>query len=343
MRKDWRQAIVRLGSNIEQAILNLNSSALKIILVVDHDDSFQGTITDGDIRRAFISGATMLDSIDRIINKNAITLGPDVDQSTVKFLMLEKSIHQIPIISHSRKLVGLYLWDEINEITYQNSLFLIMAGGYGMRMRPLTENCPKPMLHIANKPILEHIILRAKAQGFSRFAISVNYLREKIKKYFGDGMKFGVSIEYLEEDIPLGTAGAIGMLKEIPNQPIVVMNGDIYTDLNFKLLLDFHHVNSADATMVVRVHEWQSPYGEVDIDGLRIVGFKEKPIISSYINTGIYVIAPEAIGYLTNKDHCDMPQFFELIQSKGKNVIAYKMNDRWMDIGRPEDLNNAFI
>jgi len=207
-----------------------------------------------------------------------------------------------------------------------------------MRLRPHTENCPKPMLSVAGKPILEHIIERAKSEGFDHFVLAIHYLGHMIEEHFGDGGHLGVQIDYLREDFPLGTAGAISLLKPLPDAPFVVTNGDVISDIRYGELLDFHIRHTAAATMAVRVHEWQHPFGVVRMKGSEIIGFEEKPITRSYINAGVYALDPEVLNFLTDCTHCDMPTLFEKLQRRKKRTVAYPMHEPWLDVGRPDDL-----
>jgi NDP-sugar pyrophosphorylase family protein len=218
---------------------------------------------------------------------------------------------------------------------------VIMAGGKGTRLRPYTENCPKPLLQVAGKPMLEHIIERAKQEGFTRFVLSINYLGHMIESYFGDGAELGVEIEYLKEDSPLGTAGALALLNPLPDAPFVVTNGDVITDIRYGELLDFHIRHASAATMAVRVHEWRHPFGVVQMHGVEIVGFEEKPISRSHINAGVYVLEPTALNELAIDAHCDMPTLFERLQANSKRTVAYPMHEPWLDVGHPDDLLTA--
>jgi NDP-sugar pyrophosphorylase family protein len=216
-----------------------------------------------------------------------------------------------------------------------------MAGGKGTRLRPHTENCPKPLVRVAGKPMLEHIIDRAKLEGFNDFTLAVYYLGHMLEEYFGDGSRFGVNIEYLRESAPLGTAGALSLLNPRPDVSFVVTNGDVLTDIRYGELLDFHSRHAAAATMAVRTHEWQHPYGVVQTRGMEIVGFEEKPVARSHINAGVYVLSPEALDELECGVPCDMPTLFERLQSSSRRIFAYPMHEPWLDVGRPEDLENA--
>nr|WP_269750418.1 sugar phosphate nucleotidyltransferase [Leptospira chreensis] len=217
-----------------------------------------------------------------------------------------------------------------------------MAGGKGIRLRPHTENCPKPLLPVNGKPMLEHIIIKAKKEGFYKFRIAIQYLGHMIEEYFEDGSKFGVEIEYLKEELPLGTAGALSLLPTKDRySSIVVTNGDVLTDISYSDLLGFHKLQHSDATMAVRLHEWQHPFGVVQMDGLKLVGFEEKPFYRSYVNAGIYVVNHEYLQNISKVDVTDMPTFFFQMLETGKKVIVFPMHEKWLDVGRPEDFEKA--
>jgi NDP-sugar pyrophosphorylase family protein len=215
---------------------------------------------------------------------------------------------------------------------------IIMAGGLGTRLRPQTETCPKPMLPVAGKPMLEHIIQRAKLEGFHRFILAIHYLGHMIEDYFGDGALLGVKIDYLREEASLGTAGALSLLDPLPDLPFVVTNGDVITDIRYGELLDFHDRQGAAATMAVRQHEWRHPFGVVQMNGVEIVGFEEKPIARTHINAGVYALDPSTLGVLERSAHCDMPTLFERLQGGGRKTVAYPMHEPWLDVGRISDL-----
>jgi NDP-sugar pyrophosphorylase family protein len=253
-------------------------------------------------------------------------------------LMLANKIQQIPVVDDQHRLVCLHLWDEITTLPERSNLLVIMAGGMGTRLRPHTENCPKPLLPVAGKPMLEHIIERAKLDGFRHFVLAIHYLGHMIESHFGNGEGLGVQIDYLREQSPLGTAGALGLLNPAPSLPFVVTNGDVITDIRYGELLDFHIRHGAVATMAVRLHEWQHPFGVVQIQGAEIVGFEEKPITRSHINAGVYTLDPDALGLLGAGIHCDMPSLFERLKALGHRTVAYPMHEPWLDVGRPDDL-----
>ncbi|NDB69693.1 MAG: nucleotidyl transferase [Methylocystaceae bacterium] len=299
--KDWRKALLPEDVSIQQAIRNLDHSALQIALVVSPDGVLIGVLQ----------------------------------------FMQANLIHQLPVIDEKRKVIGLHLWDELMTPVQRPNLMVIMAGGQGSRLRPHTENCPKPLLPIGGKPMLEHIIERAKVDGFQRFVLAIHYLGHMIEDYFGDGSRWQVKIDYLWEESPLGTAGALSLLKPQPDAAFVVSNGDVLTDIRYSELLDFHRRHGAVATMAVRLHEWQHPFGVVHTKGVDITGFEEKPIARSHINAGIYAMEPAALNTLIDGEACDMPTLFSRLQERAARTIVYPMHEPWLDVGRAADYKAA--
>ncbi len=333
----WCQAILPANATIAEAIRNLDKIAIKIVLVANEVGVLEGTVSDGDIRRGLLKGLDMNSPLTSIINHDALVVPPEMGRELVMQLMLANKIQQIPVVDQQHKIVGLHLWDELTTPPTRPNLMVIMAGGSGKRLLPHTENCPKPLLPVAGKPMLEHIIERSKLEGFNHFVIAIHYLGDMIEAHFGDGEQLGVQIEYLREKSPLGTAGALALLNPLPDVPFVVTNGDVITDIRYGELLDFHIRQAATATMAVRVHEWQHPFGVVQTQGVEIVGFEEKPIARSHINAGVYALDPFALSVLTTDAHCDMPTLFERLQVKRQRTVAYPMHEPWLDVGRPDD------
>ena len=334
----WHQALVPANASIQQAIRNLDQVAIKIVLVVNEAGELEGTVSDGDIRRGLLKGLDLNSPITSIIHRNALVVPPEMGREMVMQLMVANKIQQIPVVDERHHVVGLHLWDEITTSPTRSNLMVIMAGGMGTRLRPHTENCPKPLVSVAGKPMLEHIIERAKTEGFSHFVLAIHYLGHMIEDYFGNGERLDVRIDYLREQSPLGTAGALALLNPRPGAPFVVTNGDVITDIRYGELLDFHIRHSATATMAVRVHEWQHPFGVVQTQGVDIVGFEEKPVARSHINAGVYALDQDALSLLSANAHCDMPTLFERLQAKAKRTVAYPMHEPWLDVGRPDDL-----
>jgi len=340
-QKKWRGALLLSKATIEQAIENLNKNAIKIVLVANNSGKLVGTISDGDIRRGLLKNLSLHNSIESIINKNPLVATPEMGRDIVKQLMVANKIQQIPVVDKQRNVVGLYLWDEMTTTLPRENIMLVMAGGLGTRLGEYTLSCPKPLLPIAGKPMIEHIIERAKLEGFNRFLIAINYLGHMIEQYFGCGERLGVEINYLREKTPLGTAGALSLIHPRPVVPIIVTNGDVITDIKYGELLDFHIRHGASATMAVRLHEWQNPFGVVQTEGVEIVGLEEKPVVRSHINAGVYALNPDSLSLVKKTTACDMTSFFEILRNKGKRTVAYPMHEPWLDIGRPEDLNRA--
>lgn len=334
----WHKAILPLNATIGEAIRNLNEVPVKIVLIANEAGMLEGTISDGDIRRGLLKGLVLESPISSVIHRNSLVVPPELARELVLQLMVANKIQQIPVVDERHHIVGLHLWDEITTTPKRPNVMIIMAGGMGKRLHPFTENCPKPMLLIVGKPMLEHIIDRAKQEGFNHFVLAIHYLGRMIEDHFGNGERLGVQIDYLREQTPLGTAGALSLLNPIPTAPFVVTNGDVITDIRYGELLDFHTRHTATATMAVRVHEWQHPFGVVQTQGVEIVGFEEKPISRSHINAGVYALDPIALSVLSADSHCDMPTLFERLQAKSKRTVAYPMHEPWLDVGRLDDL-----
>ena len=337
----WRKAILQDNAILQDAIINLDKVAIKIVLVVNDEGVLQGTISDGDIRRGLLRGLNLNSTIESIIHHNPLVVTEEIGREDVRKLMVANKILQIPVVDDLHHIVGLYLWDEIAIPLVRPNLMIIMAGGKGTRLLPHTENCPKPMLTVSGKPMLEHIIERAKSQGFSHFVLAIHYLGYVIEDYFGNGDRIDVRIDYLREQNPLGTAGALSLFNPRPDVPFVVTNGDVLTDIHYGELLDFHINHQASATMAVRVYEWQNPFGVVQTTGVDITGFEEKPVHRSYINAGVYALGSDVLDYLDADSHCDMPTLFERLKMNAKRTVAFPIHEPWLDVGRPDDLVSA--
>ena len=337
----WRDSIVKINTPIKIAIERLNKVGIKIALVLDENYRLLGTISDGDFRRGMLSGLTLEDSVEKIMNKNPRTVNEGTSRLEILKLMNDTKILQIPIVDRNNSVIGLHLWDDISAQAKYSNIMVIMAGGKGSRLHPQTENRPKPMLLVAGIPILEHIIQRARSQGFNHFIIAINYLGQIIEDYFKDGHKFGVKIEYLHEDVPLGTAGALSLLSHKQDNAFIVTNGDVITDINYSDFLEYHTVQNAAATVAVHTHEFQIPYGVVQINGLEVESYEEKPIVSSLINAGVYALDPDILDLITEPKFRDMPELLDISRDLKKKVIVYPLHESWIDIGRPIDLEIA--
>lgn len=337
----WRKAVLTSDATLHQAVRNLNDSTLQIVLVADASGVLVGTITDGDIRRGLLRGLGLDSAIDTVIKRDAFAAPTEMTREAALRLMQTNQIAALPIVDERRRLVGLHLAHEKRTAAGRPNLMVIMAGGQGTRLLPFTEKCPKPLLPVQGRPMLEHIIERARAQGFSRFVISLGYLGEMIESHFGDGSRWQVEIQYLREQQPLGTAGALDLLRPRPAEPFVVTNGDVVTDVNYAEMLDYHTRSNAAATMAVRLHEWQHPFGVVYTKGIEIVGFEEKPVSRTYVNAGIYVLDPTAADHVGAREHCDMPTIFARLKNAAARVIVYPIHEAWADLGRLQDFGAA--
>lgn len=330
---------LKAENSILEVINNIENSQYQICFIVDDEGRLIGSITDGDIRRGLIQGYSINSKASEIMNSNPVSILKSHSERKAQTIMSSNNMKQLPVIDENNLLVGLHLMDKILNLAPKDNFILIMAGGFGKRMLPLTEHLPKPMLKVGEKPILEHIILNAKAQGFTKFMISLHYLGDLIIDYFGDGSSLEVSIEYIHEEDPLGTAGALSLLDPVPELPFIVTNGDIIADINYANLLHFHESNESEATMAIKKYELQNPYGVVKTNGLQIISFDEKPIHTSYVNAGIYALNPSSLKYLKQNTPCDMPNFFETIRNNKHFISAYPIHETWADVGRPIDLS----
>ena len=343
--KDWKKSVVLPTATVAAAVESLNATGSRIVLVADSDMKLAGIVTDGDLRRGLLKGAGMTDPVATVMSRGTATAKPSDSNAHLAALMTERGFLHLPVVDEAGRLVGLKLVTEVMSTPSRQNWVVLMAGGLGMRLRPLTENTPKPMLEVGGKPVLETILERFLACGFYNFFISVNYRGEAIEDYFGSGTRHGANIHYLHEKEPLGTAGALSLLPELPGLPCLVSNADVLTTLNYSGFLDFHHLNAAVATMGVREYSMQVPYGVIQTQGNRLMSIEEKPVRKDFVNGGIYALSPLALelmyGEVGRGVYLNMPELFTLLMDKGLTTAAYPINEYWLDIGRPEDLARA--
>jgi len=338
---NWKQARVDPTTQIRKVLKAIDSNEFQIALVVDQNDVLLGTITDGDIRRGILRGISLNESARKVMNPHPVTATPSESSDQMLMRMQEKSIHQIPVIDKSGRVIGIEIKDHLILPGSCDNWVVLMAGGLGTRLRPLTADCPKPLLPVGNKPILETILENFREHGFKKFFFSVYYRDEMIREHFGDGSRFGVEITYLKEKSRLGTAGALSLLPRKPKSPMIIMNGDLLTKINFTQLLSFHKENEVSATMGVREYDFQVPFGVVKMEKHHILGIDEKPIQRFFVNAGVYVLEPEVLKYVPKNSIIDMPKLLqELIRSQ-KRVSAFPIREYWLDIGRMEDFTRA--
>ncbi len=330
--KNWKKSLILENSMVFNAIKKLEQTGFQIVLVVNKKNELIGTLTDGDIRSGILKGVSLKIPVYKLANKNPLTVKKNESKSKIDNLMFKHSIFQIPVVKN-KKVIGLHLKKEkkyqVNEV---NNYFFIMAGGKGKRLMPLTKNTPKPLLKYKNRPLIEHLLIKAKEDGFLNIVISLNYLGYKIKNWLKDGKKFGLKIKYILEKKPLGTAGALSFIKKKIKKPILITNCDIITDLNYNSLLEYHQKKRADITLVVKEYRTTSSFGEVQIKNQKIKNIIEKPISLSYINAGIYILSPNIIQYLKKNEKIDMNEFIDKMINKKKKIIPYPMTEKWSDV-----------
>lgn len=344
MNYNWENTLINPKSSIKHALEIINNEALRVALVVDDNKKLLGVITDGDIRRGLLQDLSLNDPASSVMKVSPVTAKFGTSKEELISVMKAKSILAIPLIDETGTVIGLETFhNALRQPRYDNPV-LIMAGGFGSRLKPLTDDCPKPMLKIGNKPILETIIKNFVKSGFHHFYLSTHYMPEIIEDYFGDGSDFGIKITYIHEKEPLGTGGALGLLPKdkIGDLPLILMNADILTNMNFERLLQFHANSGAAATMCVREYEYQIPYGVVNGDKHVIKSIREKPIERFFVNAGIYVLSKKIIESVPQNSRIDMPTLLDA-HIKNENIHMFPIHEYWLDIGKIDDFNRAQV
>lgn len=337
---EWKRATVSPGDSIRNAIKKLDASGLQIVLVT-LEDRLLGTVTDGDVRRSLLRNVPLDNPIADIMNRQPQVMRQGDSLQQARQRMRDQRIHQLPVLDENDSLVDLLLLDDLVAVETQPAVVVLMAGGLGKRLRPMTYETPKPLLHVGGKPLLQTIIEALVDQGFRDIYLSLNYKAELFEEHFGDGSRFGAEIKYVREDEPRGTAGALSLLPERPEVPIIVMNGDLLTSINFGNLLRFHRESSALATMCIREYAVQVPYGVIQIEKDRLTKIIEKPSHEFFINAGIYALSPKALDHLPRDGFFDMPTLFTRLIDRGLEAAAFPIREYWLDIGQIEDLERA--
>ncbi|HZS37721.1 MAG TPA: nucleotidyltransferase family protein [Polyangia bacterium] len=332
---------VRAGATLRDAMLALESGGTEVTLVVGGDRQLVGIVTDGDLRRALLRGATLDTSIDGFVNARFVSVGPAAARTEVLDQMQARRIGQIPIVDDDGTLVGLHLMHDVLGTPERANWAVIMAGGRGTRLAPLTENVPKPMLRVAGRPILERLVLHAVGFGIRRLFLAINYLGSVVEEHFGDGARFGCRIEYLREPRALGTGGALSLLPEPAREPLLVMNGDLVTQANLGAMLDAHAHGGHAATLGVRRYFHTVPFGCVEIESGRVRAMEEKPTLTRLVNAGIYVLGPQVVGRVVRDTELALPSLLDDCLQRGESVSAFEIEDDWIDVGQREQLAQA--
>ncbi|OKP85808.1 alcohol dehydrogenase [Paenibacillus helianthi] len=337
----WREILITPETTILKTMEIIDRSSLQFAVVVDIEHRLLGTVTDGDIRRGILRGFPLETSIEHVMNNQPVYERQGKRTSFYKESIREKQLKQLPIVNDRKQIVNILFAENILNFLQKDNIVVLMAGGMGTRLRPLTDDIPKPMLKVGGKPILETIIESFKSFGFTNFMLSVNYKKEVIENYFQDGSQFGVRIQYIEEGKRLGTAGALSLLSQQPKLPFFVMNSDLLTKINYEQLLDFHQQTKSMATLCVREYEYQIPYGVIETEQHRLVSIVEKPKHKSFVNAGIYVLDPEVLQYVPEDEFYDMPDLFKKLIAVNKEVSAFPLREYWLDIGQAADYDKA--
>lgn len=329
------------SSTIKEALEIIDSGAMQIAIVVDAQDRLIGTLTDGDIRRGLLNGLDLNSPIDPIIFRNPTVAKISDTKEEILKKALAKKLHQIPLIDDDGKVISIKEIEELVRPNFKSNKVILMVGGLGSRLKPLTNDIPKPMLKVGNKPILQTIVEKFSEYGYINIVMCVNYKACIIQDYFGNGEEFGVKIEYILETERMGTAGALSLLNVKPSEPFFVMNGDLLTNVNFEHLHVYHLTNQSMATMSVREYDFQVPYGVVNIENSKIVSIEEKPTHKFFVSAGIYMLSPEILEYIPQNQFYDMPTLFEKLIKEQQTVISFPLREYWLDIGKIEEYERA--
>lgn len=330
----FKKLIINKNKKVKDVLEIFNSTGVPTCFIKNKNNQIVATATDGDIRRKYINKKKDEMPISKFMNSSPLHVKENDNPRSVEILMKSKAALYVPILNKNKKMIGLFSWNDHDQKKEFDNFVIIMVGGLGNRLRPLTKNTPKPMLEIGGKPILEHLIFNFKSQGFSKFILLTHYKSESIKKYFKNGSKFGVKIKYIKEKNRMGTAGGLSLLKKIKNT-FIVINGDILSEINFESFIKYHEKNKAFASMTVKRTHSENPYGVIKTKGNRIIDIKEKPVEKFYVNTGIYCFSPKLYEYLKKKkiNFLDMNELFMDLKKNKKKIIFFASLGDWIDIG----------
>lgn len=334
-------------NSIRQAMACINNSEAKIVLVLDHQGRLLDTLTDGDIRRAILAGVDLDMAVSALHSRRVgalysepVTAPVGTRRTILLRLMQDRGVRQVPLLDPEHRVVGLVTLRDLLTTDVLPLRAVVMAGGYGSRLRPLTDDLPKPMLPLGGKPLLEIIVDQLREAGIREVNITTHYKSERISEHFKDGSDFGVNIGYLHEAEPLGTAGALRLLEK-SDDTLLVINGDILTRVDFRAMLNFHREHHADMTVAVRPYELRIPYGVIEQEGELITGIAEKPIVRRFVNAGIYLVSPGSARQVPPDRPYDMPELISAIIANGQRVVGFPVHEYWLDIGQLEDYQKA--
>lgn len=339
--KTWKRILINRATPIREALIRINEAGTQMALIVDHQQKLVGTLSDGDVRRALIRGLSIGDAVDQAMNPTPVTASSFDSRDAIRSLMKQRGFHQVPIVDELGVVVGLEVVDDFFIPAKRANWIVLMVGGLGSRLKELTATTPKPMLRVGNRPLLETILRSYIEQGFKRFYLAVNYKAEVIEAHFGSGEGLGVDIRYLRENKRMGTAGALALLPEQPEEPFFVVNGDLLVKTDYLEMLNLHVSSAVAATMAVREYEFQVPYGVVREEQGGILAIEEKPIHRSLVSAGMYVLSPEVLKFVPSNSYLDMPNLFADIIKSGLRARTHHVAGYWMDVGRIDDYEKA--
>lgn len=335
-------ACVSPQATIRETMQAINDGGLEIAFVVEGKERrLIGTVSDGDIRRAILAGALLDDGVLNHTSRHCISVSPTAGRSEVLDQMRARGFSQIPIVDEENHFLGVHLLREMIGSFERPNWVVIMAGGRGERLRPLTNAIPKPMIKVAGRPILERLVLHYVGFGIRTIYLSVNYMSHIIRDHFGDGSRFGCEIHYLQELQPLGTAGALSLLSEIPEHPLLVVNGDLITEFDVGAILRFHEQQKHSLSVGVREYRHTVPFGTIEMEGVNIIRIQEKPSLACLVNTGVYVIEPRLIERIPKDTDYTMPELIDDCLRRKESVGGHSICGDWIDVGRPADLYAA--
>lgn len=346
MDQDLTSFCVPQESSIREAVSRMDVNRCGIVLVVDRDQRLVGTVTDGDVRRALLSELDFEDAVTVLLASKGspypqpITAPASAEPSTLLTILLEKRIDHLPLLTDDGRVVDLVRRDDFLPTQPIGLEAVIMAGGLGSRLRPLTEDMPKPMLPVGGRPLMEVTIDRLRDAGIKRVNVTTHHRPEKIREHFGNGQRYGVDIRYVSEDRPLGTVGGLGLLEK-PKDTVLVINGDVLTHVDFRAMLAYHREHAAELTVGVIRYDVEVPYGVVDCDGPYVRSLTEKPLLAFFVNAGVFLLEPSVHESIEKGCRLDMTELIQSLVEARRPVVSFPIREAWLDIGRPDDYLRA--
>ena len=347
MYSDLTNFCVSPGSSIHHAVGQMEVNSTGIVLVLDSESRLLGTVTDGDVRRAVLANFDLEQPVEALLAgkegspyAKPITAPENADPSELLRILQQNAILHLPLVDQNQRVVALVTLDEFVPEHMPPLKAVIMAGGEGIRLRPLTDEMPKPMLPVGDRPLMEFTVQQLRDSGIKHLNIAVHHKSEKITEHFGDGREFGVDISYVTEDRPLGTAGALGLI-EPPRDTMLVINGDILTQVDFRAMRAYHREQQADITVAVQQYELQVPYGVIECEGTQVRSLSEKPLFKYFVNAGIYLLEPIVYQFIPNGKRYDMTDLIQRLVAEGRMVVAFPIKEYWIDVGQQKDYQQA--